>query len=84
MFCIVELTETGTFVGFVSLRWEGPAVGRDAHVALALHRSFRGKGYGSEVMRWTVQHGFRMMGLHRISLGVFESNASALALCRSV
>ncbi|KAI0317505.1 acyl-CoA N-acyltransferase [Amylostereum chailletii] len=84
LFSIVEETDSGAFVGQTSLRWEGFPVNRDAHVGIAIHRAFRGRGYGKEIMRWTVQHGFRTMGLHRISLGVFESNVSAIALYKSV
>ena len=37
-----------------------------------------GQGYGSEAMRLMVDYGFRILGLHRIELGVYAFNPRAI------
>lgn len=39
--------------------------------------SARGKGYGSEATKLSIQYGFKNLNLHRISLRVLENNESA-------
>ncbi|TFY73946.1 hypothetical protein EWM64_g10066 [Hericium alpestre] len=43
-----------------------------------------GNGYGTEVMRWLVERGFEGLGLHRLALGVFETNERAVAVYKKV
>ena len=38
----------------------------------------RGQGYGSEAIRAVLDHGFGVVGLHRISLSVFAFNGPAI------
>ncbi|KAA1469810.1 acyl-CoA N-acyltransferase [Dentipellis sp. KUC8613] len=79
MFATIEEKTTSRYVGFVSLRDFNPRH-RDVEVALLLEKGSWGKGYGTEVMEWLVDYGFRVLGLHRLSLQVFASNQAAIAL----
>ncbi|WP_172196515.1 GNAT family N-acetyltransferase [Saccharibacillus qingshengii] len=72
-------SSTGETVGHLSLaaldRYNRSArVGR-----VLLFDSHRGKGYGLQMMRGILRIGFEDFGLHRIGLGVFDFNRSALS-----
>lgn len=41
-------------------------------------KQFWGQGYGTQVMRMLLQHGFQTLNLHRIFLRVFENNLRAI------
>ncbi|KAI0035186.1 acyl-CoA N-acyltransferase [Vararia minispora EC-137] len=84
LFVVVVETEGGAFVGQASLRFEAPAAMRDGELGVTIKRSMWGKGYGTEIVAWVVQHGFRFLGLHRISLHTFESNERAQAVYKKV
>ena len=90
---IKGVTNSATFFAVVDL--DGQAVGnvelhggqnknRDAEMGIVLHESVRGKGYGTEIVRWVVDHAFLQLGLHRVSLGMMGGNAHALALYKKV
>lgn len=52
---------------------------RSANIRIALfHPRHYGKGYGTAAMWLAVDHGFRTLGLHRISLSVFSFNPRAI------
>ena len=82
-YATLELKDTGEFVGECSLRMHS-AKDRDAEYGISIKRKFWNKGYGTEVTRFVVDHAFRMLGMHRVSLCVFESNAGAIALYRKM
>ncbi len=46
--------------------------------------AMRGKGIGEQMMRRILEIGFDQLGLHRIALGVFDFNTSALACYEQV
>ncbi|KAI5885055.1 uncharacterized protein SCHCODRAFT_02558044 [Schizophyllum commune H4-8] len=70
--------EPRTFVGEVSLSLTGrTAKNRDVTLHIAIRQGMQGRGYGAEVLRWLVDYTFRALGMHRMSLGVFESNVGA-------
>ncbi|KAL1709316.1 acyl-CoA N-acyltransferase [Schizophyllum commune] len=72
------IPEPRTFVGEVSLSLAGcTAKNRDVTVGIAIRQGMQGRGYGTEVLRWMVDYTFRALGMHRLSLGVFESNVGA-------
>jgi RimJ/RimL family protein N-acetyltransferase len=59
--------------------WTISIKNRDSMIAIALLPKFWNEGYGTEAMRFVVDYGFRWLALHRVSLGVFESNKGAIA-----
>ncbi|KAI0050429.1 acyl-CoA N-acyltransferase [Auriscalpium vulgare] len=80
---VVEDGWTGAFVGHVGLLTLSPAA-RDGRVSIALRKEWWGRGVGTELMQWLVAHGFRELGMRRISLMVLADNARALALYRQM
>lgn len=42
----------------------------------------RGKGYGTEVLQWTLDYGFKELNLHKIELTCSTHNTAGLALYR--
>lgn len=59
--------------------WVSNSKNRDGMLAIGLHTKFWNKGYGTEVLKFVVDYAFRWIALHRLSLGVFESNKGAIA-----
>ncbi|MCQ4088416.1 GNAT family N-acetyltransferase [Saccharibacillus sp. JS10] len=43
-----------------------------------LNQAHRGKGYGKQIIEHAIRIGFNELDLHRISLGVFDFNTSAI------
>ncbi|KAI0041579.1 acyl-CoA N-acyltransferase [Auriscalpium vulgare] len=82
LFVVVVDTATCKFVGQTSLRREGPPSikNRDADLGMILAREWWGKGYGREVLEWTLKYGFRALALHRVSLTVLQGNKRAVSL----
>jgi len=80
---IIESKETHEFIGYLTLRDENPK-NRDGDLAITLKTAHWGKGYASEVLKFTVDYAFRVLNLHRVSLGVFETNERALNLYKKV
>ncbi|KZV70832.1 acyl-CoA N-acyltransferase [Peniophora sp. CONT] len=78
---VVTDTNTEEFVGWVALSWARP---RDGELGMFVKRSQWGKGYGTEMCSWVVQHAFNFLDAHRVSLVVFESNKRALSLYQRV
>ncbi|KAF9028738.1 acyl-CoA N-acyltransferase [Rhodocollybia butyracea] len=69
------------FVGTTSITMTHPK-NRDGIFTIMLSPKFWGQGYGEEVTRWVVD--FRSLGLHRVSLGVFDGNERAKKMYRKV
>jgi len=82
LYAVVVDSASGEFVGTTTL-WQGE-MPREYMLGIQVRRAFWGKGFGKEIVAWTVQHAFRMMGIHRITLGVFESNPRAQAVYKAV
>ena len=73
---------TGEMVGHVMLQVVARhRLGLIGRVAVAPER--QGRGYGSELMREVVRHGFDELGLHRLQLTVYAFNSPALAAYRN-
>jgi diamine N-acetyltransferase len=52
---------------------------RSAEIGIFIgEKSFWGKGYGTEVMRLMLKHGFKELNLNRIFLRVYETNLCGL------
>lgn len=67
-----------TVVGEVVIN-EIDADNRSANIRIALFNArYFGQGYGSKAMRLAIDYGFKVLKLHRISLGVFAFNPRAI------
>jgi RimJ/RimL family protein N-acetyltransferase len=73
-------TQSDEIVGIASIRFEGRPERRDGLLGVVIKKSMWGKGYGTELVGWVVQHSFKFLGLHRVSLEVFPANIGAIAL----
>jgi RimJ/RimL family protein N-acetyltransferase len=71
------------FVGTTSITMTHPK-NRDGIFTIMLSPKFWGQGYGEEVTRWVVDYGFRSLGLHRVSLTVYDGNERAKRVYRKV
>ncbi|KAG6808994.1 hypothetical protein H0H92_002061 [Tricholoma furcatifolium] len=84
MYCVVEELATDAFVGFASILPQNHAKNREADFGLALLPSFWNQGYGTEIANFMVDHAFRHLASHRVSLTVFEGNDGAIALYKKI
>jgi RimJ/RimL family protein N-acetyltransferase len=73
----------GTFLGWTTIRCYNPK-NRDGEFGIAILPAFWNKGYGTEVTRFIINHSFRELGLHRVSLHVFEDNTNAIELYKGL
>ncbi|MCJ1431397.1 hypothetical protein MMC27_000749 [Xylographa pallens] len=53
---------------------------RSSKIGLEILAKYQNKGYGSEAIRWILDWGFRIAGLHRIGIGCFSWNDGARRL----
>ncbi|MGF1344919.1 GNAT family N-acetyltransferase [Streptomyces flavovirens] len=75
-FSVVEL-EGGTLIGVANL-WGIDTHNRSAHVGLGLLPSWRGKGYGTDVVATLCHYGFVVRGLHRLQIETLSDNTAML------
>jgi RimJ/RimL family protein N-acetyltransferase len=66
-------------IGLVSLKGASPPH-RHASMSIRICRGEQGKGYGTEAMKWALEWGFMVGGLHRVSIGCFSFNKGAARL----
>ncbi|KAK0457459.1 acyl-CoA N-acyltransferase [Desarmillaria tabescens] len=83
LWLMVEARDSGEFVGQTSLTVGNPK-NRDGTFGIMFLPKFWGQGYGTEVTRFVVDYSFRELGLHRVSLSVFERNRNAIDLYKRV
>ncbi|TFK52500.1 acyl-CoA N-acyltransferase [Heliocybe sulcata] len=69
----------GEVMGYAALVMLFPK-NREGYLEIGLLPEWQSKGYGTEAMRFIVDHGFREFQLHRATLGVLEGNAAARAV----
>ncbi|KAF2485856.1 acyl-CoA N-acyltransferase [Neohortaea acidophila] len=53
---------------------------RAGFLGITIEDQYQGQGYGSEVINWVLDFGFRYMNLHRVELQTFGSNLGAIRL----
>ncbi|TFK40556.1 acyl-CoA N-acyltransferase [Crucibulum laeve] len=82
MYCVIEEKETNKYMGVVGFENKPDGKNRRGQFVIGMLPEFWRKGYGEEASRFVIDYGFRSLGLHRISLGVFEGNDRAIALYR--
>ncbi|KZO94644.1 acyl-CoA N-acyltransferase [Calocera viscosa TUFC12733] len=67
------------FVGGVTLRL-AESRNRDTELGISLAFAWWGKGLGTELLQWLLEHNFTQLNMHRMSLGVFGDNDRAIEL----
>ncbi len=72
----------GQMVGHASLELQRPSRAHCAHLGLAVHDAYRGRGVGSALLQGLTDCADASLGLRRIDLTVFLDNAPAIALYR--
>lgn len=77
LFVVLELLETGEFVGMSTMATDG-------EWGIMLRPEFWGVGIGREVAEWALQYAFTVLELPEVNLRVLESNRRAIHLYTSV
>jgi RimJ/RimL family protein N-acetyltransferase len=80
-FVVVEL-ESQTLAGAAGL-WGIDAHNRTAHLGISLFPSFRGRGFGSDVVRVLCEYGFLVRGMQRLQVETLADNTSMLKAAKS-
>lgn len=75
---VIELKDTSEFVGDCMLKALRTPKERDAGFGICIKQKFWNKGYGTEATRFVVDHAFHWLGMHRVSLNVYENNPGAI------
>jgi RimJ/RimL family protein N-acetyltransferase len=75
--------EEPMFIGFTDIVILSPK-NRDAMFGIMLLPKAWGRGYGTEVTKFIVNHSFRWLAAHRVSLTVFSGNEGAIVLYKRV
>lgn len=69
-------TETGSLIGYLRLKGAS-SEHRHAEFGIAIERNYWDQGYGTDATRTILRFAFTEMGLHRVALGVLDSNVRA-------
>lgn len=72
----------GRVVGHAGLDVHRPSRAHCAHLGLAVHDAYHGRGVGSALLQGLIDCADASLGLRRIDLTVFVDNAPAIALYR--
>jgi RimJ/RimL family protein N-acetyltransferase len=76
---VITMKEDGAFMGVCNIWLEGGNTkNRDGRMAISISPAYWNMGYGTEALKFVVDYAFRWLALHRVSLGVFESNKGAI------
>ncbi|MFI9644890.1 GNAT family N-acetyltransferase [Streptomyces sp. NPDC052040] len=81
VFSVVEL-ESQTLAGAAVL-WGIDAHNRAAHLGVSVLPSFRGRGFGSEIVQVLCTYGFSVRGMQRLQVETLADNAPMIAAARS-
>ncbi|KZT60058.1 acyl-CoA N-acyltransferase [Calocera cornea HHB12733] len=77
LLAVVEIKRE--FVGGLNLHLAQPK-DRDTDLGISLAFAWWGKGLGTELLQWALEHNFTQLNMHRMSLGVFGDNERAIEL----
>lgn len=72
----------GRMVGHAGLEIQRPSRAHCAHLGVAVHDAYHGRGVGSALLQGLIDCADASLGLRRIDLTVFADNAPAIALYR--
>ena len=69
-------------IGAISLkpRGAGREQHRESYISIDIAAPYRSQGYGGEAIRWILNWGFQIAGLHRITIECFSYNGGAAKL----
>ena len=73
----VELSESGTVIGEVLLKW---ASDRQGELGFAFSRDHQGQGYAAEAAAAMLRLAFDVLGFHRVSAVCIEGNTASTRL----
>jgi RimJ/RimL family protein N-acetyltransferase len=79
-FSVVELA-TDTLAGAAVLN-EIDTYGRSANIGLMLRPAFRGKGFGTDIVRVLCDYAFTVLGLHRVAMDTLADNHAMISAAR--
>ncbi|EPQ54541.1 acyl-CoA N-acyltransferase [Gloeophyllum trabeum ATCC 11539] len=80
---VLEHKETREPMGECRL-WMFSQKNREAEVSMCLAPEWQNRGFGAEVLRFLVRYAFEGLGVHRVSLSVFEGNGRARRMYEKV
>ena len=72
-FSVVDLADGGRLAG-EALLWGIDLHNRNAHLGLSLLPAFRGRAFGTDVVRVLCDYGFSVRGLHRLQVDTLIDN----------
>ncbi|CAL1712833.1 unnamed protein product [Somion occarium] len=78
-FAIITLKDSGEFAGNLGISM-GSSKNRDGVLGITFLHEHWGKGYGKEALRFVLDHCFKALALHRVTLSVFAGNERAIRL----
>ena len=81
---MTALDEAGTPVGHFIMRLADYETGHIHMGFIVVTPDARGKGYGKEMIRQALKYAFEILGMKRVTLGVFENNPQAKACYEGV
>ena len=76
LFSVVELASAE--LAGEALLWGIDLHNRMAHIGLSLRPTFRGRGFGGDVVRVLCGYGFAVRGLHRLQIETLADNAAMI------
>lgn len=82
IFSVVELA-TDELAG-EALLWSIDQYNRSAHIGISLRPAFRGRGFGTDVVRVLCRYGFAILGLHRLQLETLTDNHAMIKVAGQV
>lgn len=74
-------TESDRWVGFVRLEERGKG-NQEVTLGISFKSQWWDKGFGTEVLCWTIEYAFKNLNMHRVSLSVIGNNDRALNVYR--
>jgi RimJ/RimL family protein N-acetyltransferase len=75
-FSVVELA--GAELAGEALLWGIDPHNRAAHLGISLRPAYRGRGFGTDVVRVLCEYGFAVRGLHRLQVDTLTDNAAMI------
>lgn len=84
LYVVIEATDKGgSVIGAASLTVEN-IKNREVTLGLGIVPTVWNQGYGTEVTKFIVDYAFQNLGVHRVQLGVLETNQGAIAMYRKL
>lgn len=70
--------QSGQLVGRIALTGISGGAFLNAYMGYAIDQAHNGQGFATMAVKYSVQHAFEQLGLHRIQAGVMPSNKASL------